>query len=142
MKGFCSDYPGIYIPKNKTLTIKGGGSLDTSSNGWGAGIGGGYYIDCGDIHIEGGNITASGGRETAGIGSGSDSTCGDITISGGSVTATGGLYAAGIGSGDSGKYGSITIGEGITSVIAKTLDCQGDQVPIGNGAFIAQTPPV
>ena len=52
------------------------------SNGWGAGIGGGYgYIhSCGNIVIEGGTITATGGHYAAGIGSGGGSNCGDITI--------------------------------------------------------------
>ena len=110
VKGFHENHPGIYVPENKTLTISGFGSLDASSNGRGAGIGGGNGIDCGSIVIEGGVITATGGFESAGIGAGSDAACGNITIAGVRVTATGGNYAAGIGTGDyTSSCGDITI---------------------------------
>ena len=121
VKGFYEDYPGIYVPENKTLTIKGTGSLTASpfdggrTNGsFGAGIGGGNDINCGNIIIEGGNITATGSSNAAGIGSGSSAKCGNITISGGTVTATGGANAAGIGSGygNSNSCGAITISGG------------------------------
>lgn len=90
VKGFYSAYPGIQVPVNKTLIIRGGGSLDASSNGFGAGIGGGYSVNCGNIVIEGGKITATGGCYAAGIGGGDGSSCGYITITTGvtSVTAT------------------------------------------------------
>lgn len=122
VKGFQWKFPGIFIPKNKTLTIKGGGSLDASSNGYGPGIGGYSDInnngtDCGNIRIEGGTITATGGVGCPGIGN-KYASCGDIIITGGTVTANGGLRAAGIGSGAEGKFSSITIGEGVTSVTA------------------------
>ena len=89
---------------NKKLTIRGTGSLTASSNGFGAGIGGGNGISCGDIRIEGGTIKATGGSGAAGIGCGTGSGygasyCGTILIRGGNVTATGGYFAAGIGSG-------------------------------------------
>ena len=123
VKGFYQNYPGIYVPENKTLTIKGEtagtGKLTASSNGWGAGIGGGYGIACGNIIIEGGTITATGGSNAAGIGSGSGDTCSDITISGGTVTATGGDSAAGIGSGNNAGCGDIKITSGVTKVTAK-----------------------
>ena len=118
VKGFHKNYPGIHVPgdidpaNNKTLTIKGTGSLTASSNGQGAGIGGGYNINCGNIIIEGGTVEATGGVSFAGIGSGGYRSCGNITISGGTVTATGGYGAAGIGSGDSGTCGDITISGG------------------------------
>ena len=104
VRGFYEDYPGIYVPGNHTLTIKGGaagtGKLTASSNGYGAGIGGGYEKHCGNIEIQGGVITATGGSDaSAGIGGGENANCGTITISGGTVTATGGSDAAGIGSG-------------------------------------------
>ena len=119
VKGFYQGFPGIYVPgdaepaNNKTLTIKGTGSLEASSNGIGAGIGGGNGIACGNIKIEGGTITATGGEGAAGIGSAQGSNCGSITISGGSVTATGGANGAGIGSGNDGaNCGTITISGG------------------------------
>ena len=101
------NYPGIYIPSDRTLTIQGDGELDVSSSA-SAGIGAGYGINCGNIVIKGGHITATGSSWGAGIGGYLNETCGDITISGGSVTATGGEYAAGIG----GKCGNITISGG------------------------------
>ncbi len=153
VKGFYENYPGIQAAHNTgsgdeyTLTIQGTGSLTASSNGWGAGIGGGYQIpcgnivinggssieatgghaagigggqsaNCGDITISGGNITANGGESGAGIGTGNNGTCGNITISGGSITANGGSYAAGIGTGFNGNCGSITIYNTVTSVWA------------------------
>ena len=122
VKGFYEDYPGIFVPVNSTLTIQGGtsgtGKLIASSNGSGAGIGGGFYIPCGNIRIEGGIIEATGGYYAAGIGSGGEADCGDITISGGTVEATGGNWAAGIGSGNLADCGDITITSGVTSVTA------------------------
>ena len=117
VKGFNIYYPGIFVPKGKTLTIKGSGSLAANSTGRGAGIGG-CYADgstiskeggsCGTIVIEGGTITATGGS-AAGIGSGYGSDCEGVTIKGGTVTATGGYTAAGIGSGGRGSCGPISI---------------------------------
>jgi hypothetical protein len=128
VKGFNSEYSGIFVPKDKTLTIKGEtegtGKLIASSNGDGAGIGGGDGIsstakNCGNIVIQGGVITATGGSNSAGIGSGGYGSCGDITISGGTVTATGGEMSAAIGSGyGSASCGKITITDGVTSVTA------------------------
>ena len=110
--GFNSNYPGIQVSSEGTLTIQGTGSLTASSNGRGAGIGGGMSINCGNIEIQGGVITAIGGGDGAGIGSGNSGSCGDITISGGTVNATGGEGGAGIGSGNSGSCGDITISGG------------------------------
>ena len=121
VKGFYEGYPGIHVPgdaepaNNKTLTIKGTGSLTASSNVKGAGIGGGSETRCGNIIIEGGTITATGGEGAAGIGAGMGSgvICGTITISGGSVSATGGENAAGIGGGKmSTNCGNIEISGG------------------------------
>lgn len=125
VKGFHQYYPGIHIPTNKTLTIQGEtagtGQLIASSNGKGAGIGGGYEIDCGNITISGGTVEATGGASAAGIGSGYDGTCGNITISGsGSLTATGGSDAAGIGSGFEGECGNITISGGTVTATGGT----------------------
>lgn len=115
VKGGFEDYPGIYVPQNATLTIKGSGSLTASSNGYGAGIGGGHEIACGNIVIEGGSITATGGRYAAGIGGGYQASCGNITITDGvtSVTATKGEDAPNsIGAGDGGTCGTVTIADG------------------------------
>ena len=108
VKGFNSDYPGIHVPSGSTLTIQGTGSLNASSKGYGAGIGGGWSIACGNITINGGTITATGGNNSAGIGCGKTS-CGNISITGGTVEATGGMNAAGIGGGADSSCGNISI---------------------------------
>ena len=126
VKGFHESYPGILIPSGKTLTIKGEtkgtGTLSTSSNGEAAGIGGGWFIGCGNINIEGGVITASGGQGAAGIGGGKNAKCGDITITTGvtQVTATKGNDAPNsIGAGNGGSCGTVTIG-GKTGAITQS----------------------
>ena len=133
VKGFYRYYPGINVPKGKTLTIKGTGSLTASSNGWGAGIGAGWGIECGNIIIESGIIIATGGDNGgAGIGSANNSKCGTVEIKGGIVTALGGENAAGIGSGDDNNFasscGNITISGG--TVIANGGSCAAG---IGSG---------
>lgn len=122
-------YPGIYVPENKTLTIYGSGSLDASSNGYGAGIGSGYdYSSCGNITINGGTINATGGKNGAGIGSGYKSSCGNIIISGGIVDAAGGYGSSGIGSGYSySSCGSITVNGG-------TVNATGGENAAGIGS--------
>ena len=140
VKGFHENYPGIYVPSGKTLTIQGEtagtGQLIASSNGKGAGIGGGYIIDCGNITISGGTVEATGGASAAGIGSGYGGTCGNITISGGVVTANGGTGpydsgdGAGIGSGGYASCGNILISGG--SVTATGGSCGAG---IGSGSF-------
>ena len=131
LRGFEEGYPGIYIAENKTLTIKGIGSLSASSTGYAPGIGGTYYQACGNIVIEGGTITAHGGKWSAGIGSAFCHNCGDITIKGGDITANGGEYSAGIGAGDGGICGNITIKNTVTSVKA-TKDSNGAPHCIGH----------
>ncbi len=133
VKGFYDEYPGIFIPKDKTIIIDGTGSLDVSSNGYGAGIGGGYASSvqlCGNIEIRGGTITAFCNSHCAAIGGGT-STCGNITISGGNVTATCNLFGAGIGSGyytGYGGCGSITISGGTVNATGGS-----DAAGIGGG---------
>ena len=123
LKGGYEDYPGIFVPENKTLTIDGTGSLTASSGGddefgYGCGIGGGYQMAAGNIVIDGGTITANGGQWAAGIGSGYEGSCGNITINGGKITANGGKEAAGIGSGQESNCGDITIAGTVTQVTA------------------------
>ena len=116
LKGFFEDYPGIYVPEGSTLTIEGSGTLEASSNGWGAGIGGGYQISCGNIVIKGGTVTATGGQHASGIGGGHDAFGGDITITNGvtKVTAIKDVNAPySIGKGYSGIVGTITIGSNV-----------------------------
>ena len=124
VQGFYYDYPGILVPEGKTLTIKGDGSIDASSTGYGAGIGGGYSgdenISCGNIVIESGTVNATGGEYAAGIGSGYVGSCGYIIIKGGTVNATGGKYTAGIGSGLEGFCGDIIIKGGTVNATGST----------------------
>ena len=129
--GFHSSCPGIYVPSGSTLTIQGNGSLDANSNGTGAGIGGEYYSDCGNIEIKGGTINAAThSYYLPGIGGGVNRSCGTITISGGTVTAKGGEDAAGIGSAQYGTCGDITITDGVTRVTAT----RGREAPNSIGA--------
>ena len=132
VKGFYEEYPGIFVPVNKTLTIQGTGSLNARSNGYGAGIGGGWNIACGNIVINSGTVEATGGQYSAGIGGGQGVGCGDITINGGTITATGGNSAAGIGSanGNNGSCGNITINGG-------TITATGGQYGAGIGGGFA-----
>ncbi|MBO7123118.1 MAG: hypothetical protein J6V90_07555 [Treponema sp.] len=137
VKGFWKYYPGVFVPKGKTLTIKGSGSLAANSNGYGAGIGGCYAVDssshipkeegsCGTIVIGGGTITATGGM-SAGIGCSYGSDCDGVTITGGTVTATGGTMAAGIGSGGSNSVcGPVSISGG-------TVTAEGGEYAAGVG---------
>ena len=124
VKGFYEDYPGIQSAKRVgegeeyTLTVSGTGALTASSNGCGAGIGGGWNIACGNITISGGTVTATGGEKAAGIGSSFLVSCGNIRITGGTVNAIGGNYASGIGSAYYGSCNNITITSDVTSVTA------------------------
>ena len=140
VKGFYKYYPGIFVPKDKTLTIKSRtadpGKLMASpfdggtDESYGAGIGGGYEIVCGKIIIQGGIITATGGKWAAGIGGGPDAIWGNIIISGGEVTAQGGNNAAGIGSGDCGGES----GCGNISITGGTVIANGGENGAGIGS--------
>ena len=126
--GNYEDYPGILLgPWGTTLTIKGDGSLDVSSNSYAPGIGSYYnYKESktyGNLTIEGGNITAYGGDAFSlsehygipAIGATPGATIGSITLKGGTIHAYGGKVGAGIGTGydnqddKSGYCGTITI---------------------------------
>ena len=140
VRGFWMIYPGIHVPEGSTLTITGGkegnGKLIASSNGYGAGIGGGFDASsdgiCGNITITGGDITATGGDFCAGIGGGCNQPCGNISIEGGSVTATGGTGAAGIGGGINCSCGNITITNGVTRVTATNGGAASYSIGAGN----------
>ncbi len=120
----------VPMDPNKTLTIKGNGSILAKSELKGAGIGGGDrkgHRD-GNLVIDGGIITAIGnygvnGKNNhntdsgPGIGAGPEGSMGDITINGGTITAKGSVFAAGIGKGfykdnTVGQVGTITINGG------------------------------
>ena len=130
VKGFYGDYPGIQAAAGKTLTINGTGSLTASSNGDGAGIGGGRGVACGNIEIQGGTITATGGEYAAGIGGAYNANWGNITISGGTVTATGGYRGAGIGGG---KRGPANVSCGNITISGGTVTATGGEEAAGIG---------
>jgi len=144
VKGFLMNYPGIYVPVNKTLTIKGGaagtGKLTAQngtmgrSSGTGAGIGAGYGLSCGHINIQGGEITATGQGDSAGIGGANSGNCGNITISGGKINATGDGNAAGIGGGAFSSCGDITIESTVISVTAKSGSSNACSIGKGYGS--------
>lgn len=116
VKGGASNRSAIYIPKDKTLTLRGSGLLEATGTESGAAIGGGYnymgHDDCGNIVIEGGRISAAAGTSSAAIGSGYHQSCGTITITGGTVTATSDGTGAAIGSGETGSCVTISISGG------------------------------
>ena len=131
VRGGLSDYPGIYVPTGHTLTITGAGSLEASSNGYGAGVGGGNCIDCGSIVIAGGTVVAYGGSLSAGIGGGWFASCEGVSIESGiiRVVATAGSEAEAIGKGRQGSEVSVTVAPGLadstdgdTRVIERVTD--------------------
>lgn len=91
IKGWYDRYPGIFVAPGKTIHIYADpndpdASLEASSNSYGAGIGGGYQINCGSIFIHSGKIKAT-SRFAAAIGSGFQAQCGMIYIYGGDIDA-------------------------------------------------------
>lgn len=144
-----NNWPGIYVPQNKTLTIDGNtGILNArcGQDGYGgstAGIGCGFGTgkDCGNITINGGVIYANGGAKSAGIGGAYKRSCGNITINGGIVTATGGSWGWGAGIGTGGNHlGSGTITCGDITITGGTVIATGgeDAAGIGTGSSDAQ----
>ncbi len=126
-------------PAGSTLTIQGSGSLTTTANSGGAGIGSSKEGSCGNIVIAGGTVTAlgnAGGGAGIGCGGGQGATCGDITISSGTVVARGNDHnpndtgGAGIGSGNgtNSTCGNITISGGTVTAFGAE-NCAG----IGSG---------
>lgn len=133
-RGGYAHYSGIYIHQNKTLTIEGPGSLTialpSDITNYGAGIGGGYQQNCGNIVINGGTLDVTGAY--AGIGASQSQSCGTITITGGTVTAQGGDGSAGIGTSSSQIYnGSIC---GLITISGGTVTAIGGSSAAGIGA--------
>ena len=133
VSGFADDYPGIYVPSGKTLTIQGTGSLKVGGNDMAAGIGGGNNISCGNIVISGGDITAMGGSKGAGIGGGFNASCGNITITSGvtRVKANAGIDANSIGAGYYGTCGTVTI-DGVANATTSSTFTNFDSSASGN----------
>lgn len=139
VKGFYLGFPGINVPEGKTLTIQGTGSLNASSHGYGAGIGGESNAPSGNIDIQGGIITATGGSWAAGIGGGYgyNAICGDISISGGTITAIGGQGGAGIGCGKGNEGDESMTACGDISISGGTITATGgdNAAGIGSGSY-------
>jgi len=139
VKGFYLGFPGINVPLGSTLTIKGTGSLNASSHGYGAGIGGESNTPSGNIDIQGGIITATGGSWAAGIGGGYgyNAICGDISISGGTITAIGGQGGAGIGCGKGNEGDESMTACGDISISGGTITATGgaNAAGIGSGSY-------
>ena len=141
-----NNWPGIYVPTGKTLTINGNtGTLNArcgqdSYGGSAAGIGCGFSSgsDCGNIIINGGVINAYGGAKSAGIGGVNKRSCGNITINGGTVTAIGDYYGsdtgygAGIGTGGS-IVGTATVTCGDITITGGTVTATGGRGAAGIG---------
>lgn len=133
-EGFCLS-PGIFIPEDSTLNIFGTdsdvlnvGINENASFVHGAGIGGGWEMNCGNIVIYGGRINATGSGWGAGIGGSEDTSCGYIIINDGIVTATSD-GAAGIGTGGNGYINE-------TSTCGDIIICGGTVTAYG-GSYSA-----
>ena len=128
-----SNWPGIFVPAGKTLTINGDtgvlnaarGGNDTT-NGSPAGIGASWKNPCGNIIINGGVINATGGAKSAGIGGAFIRTCGDITINGGTITAIGHAWGSGIGLG-------APVAKSVTSISGCNITITGGTVTATGG---------
>lgn len=139
IKGWYQYYPGIFVEPGKTIHIytdpaDPNASLEVSSNGYGAGIGGGYQIDCGSIYVHSGKITAT-SQYAAAIGSGYQAECGLVYLYGGDIDArcTGGTGcgAAAIGTATKGTVKAIHIKNDVDRLYAKGGD--GSPCSIGCG---------
>ncbi|MDR0274347.1 MAG: hypothetical protein LBI48_03205 [Burkholderiaceae bacterium] len=141
LKGGTSS-PGLDVATGATLKIDGAGSLTAFGGGnGGAGIGGYYDQDGGNITI-GGNasVTAQGGSRAAGIGGASGGAGGSVTITGAaSVTATGGNAAftygggAGIGSGGTDAAAPLAAGTITIDTTGTVSATGGNDNPVAGG---------
>ena len=96
--------------------IINGGIVTVTSLDWGAGIGGGCE-GSGTVTINGGIVTVISEKWGAGIGGGSTGS-GTVTINGGTVTVTSEIWGAGIGGG-SDESGTVTINGGTVTSESK-----------------------
>lgn len=118
--GFQSYFPGIFIPKNKTLTIKekteAPGSLTAHSSTLTApaigSAGLSEYSEGGNLIVDSGTLNLSSKSRAACIGATNGGSFGNITINGGTINGQTKNSAAVIGSGCPGTCGDITINGG------------------------------
>ena len=103
-------YAGINCHEKSYVLITGEGFLNVHGGGekyGGAGIGGNYNDNVGNLVIDGNmSINATGACSAPGIGSGRDGILYDLTINKGNIIARGGEDAPGIGAGESIASGS------------------------------------
>ncbi|MFI3312789.1 MAG: hypothetical protein R3Y62_02780, partial [Eubacteriales bacterium] len=127
--GACMGGSGNSGQASGSITIEDGTYRLNPTTG--AGIGGGYYGDGGEITINDGDITVTAPAETysAGIGGGAYGTGGIITIGGGSINIMNLEYPAAIGGGFNGSGGIITIMDGTILVSSN----QGSGIGGGQG---------
>jgi len=127
---------GLQVPQGAKLMIteKSCGSLTAWSGTGGAGIGGGYEENSGEIVIMGGTIIAKAKQDDvysnggAGIGGGHLGNCGDITIQNGEVYAEGEMG----GIGGYNLIGNIVINDGIVYAIGGESGSEIDTAAIGS----------
>ncbi len=135
--GYYGDYPAIYVPKGKTLTIAGDGELEAVSLGNAAAIGAAVLKDCGTIKIEGGHILAytDGDDDAYGaaIGGAYEGAYDKIIITGGEVVAFGANRSAGIGA----AYRSTTCGN--IEISGGKVYAHGGTLAPGIGAGLRNT---
>ncbi|AYF40960.1 hypothetical protein CN246_04455 [Ethanoligenens harbinense] len=133
-----NDCAGLEVPESTSLTIdslSGDNCTDTlnaTSTGDGAGIGGNSGADCGTITINRGSVNATSTQDGAGIGNGCQAdgdTRGMVTVNGGSVTALTKGYGAGIGDGNGGHGINVAINGGTIDAESRTGS------GIGEGAY-------
>ncbi|SDP89882.1 hypothetical protein SAMN04515624_1661, partial [Eubacterium maltosivorans] len=145
---------GLNVPDGASLTVDSDshtpGSLTAQSTdryfvfSYGAGIGGGYDGNSGEVTINGGMVTACSNEGTktaygAGIGGGHGGAGGKVIINGGTVTAYSSsgattAYGAGIGGGDKGGAGgSITINGGTVTAYSGKDTMKAYGAGIGGG---------
>ena len=127
-----------------------GGEIYAKAESQGAGIGGGYKCQNGEINIYGGDISAFGGTGSvkytgAGIGSGAEAhQVGTINISGGNITA-GSKNGAGIGAGGDRNANTINITGGIVHASSRAggagigggINGNADNINISNAVVTA-----
>ena len=121
-----------------TITINGG-TVNVSSNHWGAGIGGGCEGN-GTVVINGGTVTVTNEDWGAGIGGGFEGN-GTVTINGGTVNVSSICWGSGIGGGCDGN-GTVIINGGTVTSVGKVSaagiggGCEGNGTVIINGGTV------
>ncbi|MDQ1082430.1 MULTISPECIES: putative Ig domain-containing protein [Microbacterium] len=149
--GVLSAAIGAHNGDDLGTIIINGGTINVSTVGDGAGIGGANlsFSGGGSITINGGDVTATTNNCGPGIGAGEYNTvAADITITGGTITAHGTCGSPGIGGAAGGSGGNITITGGVITATATqgagiggVIDSPGANITMSGGELIASTAP-